>query len=283
MASFRGTARDLHDRQPALVQTTIVSLALFGVALLGLLFDPRELLGAPIWLKPAKFGLSTAMYLGALAFVAADLRPTPRVRRIGAAIGWLFVGEVLLVSLQAARGVQSHFNMDTLFDNVVFKMMGLIIVTVSVLSFVLLVLHVRTPLQDRAMGMALRSGLALNIIGGAVGWIMTIPPLAQLAAIRAGVPLFRGGAHTVGAADGGVGMAVTNWSTSGGDLRIPHFIGLHALQILPLVVLLVRAVRSRRDDAVERSVLTLATGVCAAAFLGALLQALSGRPLLPLH
>ena len=283
MPAFRGAARDLHDRQPALVQTTIVSLALLGVALLGLLFDPRELLGAPIWLKPAKFGLSTAMYLGALAFVAADLRPTPLVRRISAAIGWLFVGEVLLVSLQAARGVQSHFNVDTLFDDIVFKTMGVMIAIVSALSIVMLVLHVRTPLQDRAMGMALRFGLALNIIGGAVGWIMTIPQPAQLAAIRAGVHPFRSGAHTVGAADGGLGMAVTQWSASGGDLRIPHFIGLHALQVLPLVVLLVRAVRSRRDDAVERSVLTLATGACAAAVFSALLQALGGRPLLPLH
>jgi len=53
------------------------------------------------------------------------------------------------------------------------------------------------------------------------------------------------GAHGIGDPDGH-GMALTNWSTTGGDLRVPHFVGLHAIQVLLAVTAILNLLASRR-------------------------------------
>jgi hypothetical protein len=68
---------------------------------------------------------------------------------------------------------------------------------------------------------------------------------------------------------------VTGWSREHGDLRVPHFIGLHAVQALALVAVGLR--RWRRPDTVRvRALMTVAASY-ASLFVVLLWQALRGH------
>lgn len=282
MHSLRRNFSTLESWSPPLVRMALVSTVLLLVALIGLAVDTRVITGAPAWLKPAKFGLSVAVYLLSLAWMVRDLPRTPTLRRATSTIAWVITAEVLLICVQAARGTTSHFNVNTPIDSAIFSAMGLGIATVWIASAVILWQHWRAPSRDTSMAMALRFGLALNILGAGVGWTMTRPFPGQIEAMQRGERPYIVGAHTVGARDGGPGLPVAGWSIEHGDLRVPHFLGMHALQVLPILLLMVRGLRRTRNDAIERTVLVVATSACSIAFVTALMQALRGLPLLPL-
>ena len=58
----------------------MLAVLLAAFSLLGLWLDPRLITGAPAWLKPAKFAVSTAIYAFTLAWVFSYLREWPRTR-----------------------------------------------------------------------------------------------------------------------------------------------------------------------------------------------------------
>jgi hypothetical protein len=265
---------------PGLTATGLALAALTIPFAVAMWLDPRTITGAPAWLKPAKFAISTGLYALTLAWVFTLLPAWPRTRRIvGAVTIAAMVIEVGLIAMQAGRGTTSHFNSGTPFDLAVFLVMGLVIVSQTVLSIAVAVALWRQRFADRALGWALRLGLTLTIVGASTGLLMVRPTAAQIEAAGATGRVPISGAHTVGAPDGGPGLPVTGWSTRHGDVRVPHFVGLHAWQILPLfVVLVLGRVEERR-----RVVLTLAaTGAYAVTFVWLLLQALRGLPVIPL-
>ncbi len=265
-----------------MIRMAAVSTGLLVLALIGLLIDDRVIAGAPAWLKPAKFGASGAIYLVTMAWMVKDL-PKSRLLRIATMLtGWILALETAVISLQAMRGTTSHFNIDTPVDAAIYSAMGVGIATVWIMSAILLWLHVRAPAADRSMARALRIGLALNIAGAGVGWTMTQPRAEQFAAMKRGERPYLAGSHTVGAPDGGPGLPLTKWSRTHGDLRIPHFVGMHAWQLLPLLLLGIRRLRQPTADSMERTAIVFASTACATLFLAALAQALAGHPVVPL-
>lgn len=265
---------------PGLVGTGAVLAALmvpFGV---GLLVDPRVITGAPAWLKPLKFAISTSLYAFTLAWVFTYVPGRSRTRRIiGGGTAAAFIIELLLIGGQAARGTTSHFNVATPFDAVVFAAMGMAIVLQTLLAAWLAVVLWRQRFDDAALGWALRLGVLVTVLGAFIGGLMTQPTATQLAEARDTHAMAISGAHTVGAPDGGPGLRVTGWSSRHGDVRVPHFVGLHAWQVLPLFVLI--ALR-RFDDTTRTRLAIAASGIYAAVFVALLVQALRGLPLLAL-
>ena len=265
---------------PVLVATGVFLAALivpFGV---GILVDPRVITGAPAWLKPLKFAVSTALYCFTLAWVFTYLPDWPRLRRIvGRGTAAALVLEVAMIGGQAARGTTSHFNVATPLDAIVFASMGVIIVAQTFLAVALTVAIWRQRFADPALGWALRIGLVVTVLGAFTGGLMTRPTAAQLADAQAAHAMPISGAHTVGAPDGGPGLPVTGWSTRHGDIRVPHFIGLHAWQALPLLVLVALP---RGSDRARRRLAIVAGSAYAALYVALLVQALGGRPMLPL-
>ncbi|MEQ4715559.1 hypothetical protein [Nonomuraea sp. B19D2] len=98
---------------------------------------------------------------------------------------------------------------------------------------------------DRAMAWAIPLGLVISLAGMSVGYLMTAPTPDQARELAGGLDLATIGAHSVGAPDGGAGMPVTGWEQDSGDLRVAHFVGLHALQVLPLVAIGLRMLARR--------------------------------------
>ena len=262
---------------PELMVTAAVMVPVLAGAMVGLAIDPRVIAGAPAWLKPAKFAVSIAIYTVTLAWILTLLPEWPRMRR---AIGWItaaaMVLEIAIIGTQAWRGTTSHFNVGTRLDAVLFAIMGGAIVIQTLSTSAVAIALWRHRFEDLSWGRALRFGMSITIAGALTGGLMTRPTAAQLEAARAGERMTVAGAHTVGAIDGGPGLIGTGWSTQHGDLRVPHFIGLHAVQALPLLVLfLTRAGIARA----QRARLMLVAGPSYAALcLILLIQAFRGVP-----
>jgi hypothetical protein len=247
--------------QKVLIASGAICFAALIVLMVVSLFDSFEILGLNRWIKPMKFFMSVGVYLWTLA---AYLYFVPGRERAKKVIAWgaslLMLGENVLIVMQALRRTTSHFNHSTSFDDTVFSVMGMLIVVNTGLIVYLLVIYFKADIQlPRSILWGMRLGMALFLCAAVEGAYMATSP-----------------GHSVGVADGGPGLPFVNWSTGGGDLRAAHFIGMHALQAVPIFAYAVEKINASRA-----LILTFVFGSAYfAVFVGLFVQALLGRPLL---
>jgi len=248
--------------------------------LLGLFLDHRVITGVPAWLKPTKFAISVSVYCFTFLWLLGFIENHPRLVRFAANVTVMsFIVEMAAIIMQAARGTTSHFNMTTPFNSFLWIMMGLFITFVWSMNLLLTIMLIRQRMPDRAFAWSLRLGVLISSVGMAVAFLMVRPAPGQVQALSSDAPHIVG-AHSVGVNDGGPGLPILGWSTVGGDLRAAHFIGLHALQVLPFLGWLLTRRKSLAAflDESHRLILVLIGGLT---YLGLVLllawQALRGQ------
>ncbi len=247
------------------------------VSLAGLVADPREIVGAPAWAKPLKFSISFLLYALTLSWLIGQVRSKVRLAWwLGTAAAAAVLVEMVIVVGAVLADTTSHFNVTTPLSTMLWRVMALSIVVIWLASLIVGILLFRLEGADPARSTAVRAGVVIGLAGMALGFLMTTPTAAQLENWQ-GVS----GAHTVGAADGGAGLILLGWSTVAGDLRVPHFVGMHALQLLPISAILLelaaRRVSVLRDSRVRRQLLRVLAAFYAAVVAVLTLQALAGQ------
>jgi len=211
------------QRHPVWWRATLAYAALAAVFLAASLVDDRLFNGVSVWVKPFKFSLSIAVYFATLAWFAPLLPNGYFEARRGRWLTWLPVAcsafEIAYIALQAARGEASHFNLTSAFYIGMYALMGVgALVLVSMCLWMACVVLRRHGLRD-PYALAVALGLiAAFVLGGGFGEAMA----ANMSHWVGGVPTDAGG------------FGPMRWSRTGGDLRVAHFFGMHAMQFLPV-------------------------------------------------
>jgi hypothetical protein len=211
---------ELRRRNNLLYWCGIFNFAIGVICFILLITDDIKILGVNRWLKPMKFYLS----VGLLAFTLNWLLYYLSNKKLVKIYSWIIAVTMLVengvILMQSVRGTTSHFNISSPFNGIAFAVMGIVILIFTVTAiFITINFFVQKNFTIApAYVWGIRLGLVFFILASVEGGLM--------------IGLFK---HTVGGADGSPGLPLVNWSRQYGDLRIAHFFGLHALQILPLL------------------------------------------------
>ncbi len=253
-------------------------LATAGFAMLALLLpsglahavDARLFQGVGVWLKPLKFEASLGLYLLTLALFLPLTSQAFRRSWLGRYAVWgailPSVLEIAYIGWRASRAEASHYNIATPLDAALYTAMGVGAVMLTLAAPVIAwgLARKDAPPLAPALRWSIVIGLGLTfVLGGLEGGFMSSNPtghfVGAVPAVHPTIPIF-------------------GWSLAVGDLRLAHFLGLHALHVIPafglLVWLLTRQAR----------IGTVAVGLFSASYglvtIAAFVAALNARPLL---
>lgn len=261
----RGILREALHRQRTLSAYGLLLLVLTPFMLLLQQFDLRTFDDVDVWAKPTKFVFSVAVFALTTAwffgYVRPDRRKAPSLRAVVAVIIAAGSFEIIYISWQAGHGLASHFNKSSAFYEIMYALMGLGAVSLVAATLPLAWEIARRPapgLNPHYVAAVVIGLVMCCVFGGGFGIYMAQQPGHAVGLIGGHAPFF-------------------GWNRAGGDLRIAHFLGIHAQQAIPILGLSIGALTPQLRWP------TLIGGSVAYAALAVALfsEAIKGHPLLP--
>lgn len=208
----------LKMRNETLFYYGLLCLAAALVFLLLSKISPLQLQQANVWYKPFKFAFSTFTFAWAMAWYCYYL-PTFNVQLFNWSVMILLSFEIVYIAIMAGVGKPSHFNVSTAFYASMFSLMALAATLVTLYTAYVGVLFFIQgfPSLPSYYLWSIRLGILLFVVFSFKGFLMG----SRMS-------------HSVGLINDNSNLFVLGWSRRVGDLRVAHFIGMHALQLLPL-------------------------------------------------
>jgi hypothetical protein len=171
------------------------------------------------WYKPFKFAFSTFLFAWAMAWYCYYL-PNFNINSFNWSVIILLGFEIFYIAFQASKGQLSHYNLSTPVYAALYSMMALAATLVTLYTAYIGVLFFTNsfPELPNYYVWAIRLSIILFVVFSFEGFAM-------------GSKLN----HSVGALNDNSNLFIIGWSKTVGDLRVSHFIGMHALQVLPFL------------------------------------------------
>jgi len=207
------------------------------------------------WNKPFKFAVSLGIYSWTMAWYCYYL-PNFNISLFNWTVVVLWSFEIVYIAIQSGKGQLSHYNNSTPLYSVLYSLMAFAASAVTLYTAYIGFLFFKHEFHELPIYYlwAIRLGILLFVVFSFEGFLM-------------GSRLN----HSVGALNNNSNLFIIGWSKTVGDLRVSHFIGMHALQVLPLLSYYV----------LKNTTLTISAFILYALLaVFTLVQALHGKPFL---
>jgi hypothetical protein len=209
----------LKERNETLFYYGLICLVFAIICLILTKATSTQVFNVNAWYKPFKFAFSTFLFAWAMAWYCYYL-PSFNIKLFNWTVIILLGFEIVYIAIQAGRGELSHFNLSTPVYAALYSAMAIAATAVTIYAAYVGMLFFTNnfPALPIYYVWAIRLSIVIFVIFSFEGFVM-------------GSKL----THTIGGKDGGEGIPILNWSTKFGDPRIAHFIGMHSLQVLPVL------------------------------------------------